>query len=567
MRRFLALFGRELRDARWNLVASFAIAAAAPFVLYGLLTDRAPDVVMSQFGGRVLVPLLFALFAMATASDLVARELATRRIDVLAALPVPGARVWTAKAVFLGVASAAFLAWAIAWEVLAVNAIAPSAYAQLIEQLGAAVPSLLAGLACGAAALFFSTLMERGMTAAIAAIVALTAVAWSIQWAEMPAYRGEFTQFVACAVPLAIAAAFAVASRVAFVRGPVHGPSKLRVALNGLVALAALLIPSGACLALGLEAASRLPAGAGDPNLRAAFVSADEKWVAVQDLTDRGLSQTWLVGLADGSCRDVYDSPTWIAEGAAWLPGSMLCVHTSSFSVLDGPCHLRRLEIEPTRLGVADERWVRRDETSEASWAPRWAWVVERRKTADGRSILTVSWHGGSKRFACRDVVPSPIADVLFLISESGALTRVNVRDGTSVEVVHEGVKSALVGPWEGLLLFVETTSGMRIHDANTGATLVDSLGPRAHFPFQIGPGRRVVVSTVDAAGNVATFAARDLTTGTVVEFGAPRLTDRVPRVTWLKDGRFVVVDGDVTLRDTDGRTIRRLFPPNSEEK
>jgi hypothetical protein len=440
VRRFLTLFAREWRDARWNLVASFAIAAAAPWVVHALAIEGATDKEVALWGGRVIVPLLFGLFAAATASDLVARDVATRRIDALAALPVPGARVWTAKAAFLGVTSALFLAWTIASQVLAVHVVAPSAYPLLVDTLGDAVPSILGGLAFGAASLFFSTLMERGMTAAIAALVALTAIAWSIQLAEIPAQDGAATQFAAYAVPLAIAATFTFASRTAYVRGPIHGPSKLRVAMTGVVALAALLAPAGACLAVGLDAASDLPAGAGDPALREAYVSPDAKWVAVQDKAGSGASRTWLVDLADGACRAIAPGATWFADEGAWLGGSMLCVRTSSFSVLDGPRHVRRLEVEPTRLGIADEHWLRREPASVSAWAGRWAWVGEERSLGDGRHVFNAGWHGGSRRFVCRAVVAAVHAPVFFVVTDSGALTRLDTRNDTTVELVHDGV-------------------------------------------------------------------------------------------------------------------------------
>jgi hypothetical protein len=558
VRRFLALFGREWRDARWNLVASFAVAAALPWIVHGLVMENAHDDAMALFGGRGLVPLLFALFAAATASDLVSRDVATRRIDALAALPVPGARVWTAKAAFLGIASVLFLAWLVATEILAVNVLVPSADTLLRHRLVEAVPSLLGGLAFGAAALFFSTLMERGMTAAIAALVALTAIAWSVQWAEIPAADGDFTQFVALAVPLAVAIAFVAASRAAFVRGPIHGPSKLRVAMTGVVALAALLAPAGACFALGLDAASRLPAGAGDPLLRAAYVSPDEKWVAVQDQAKDGASRTWLVGLADDSCREIAPGATWF-EGGAWLGGSMLCVRTSSFSVLDGPRHVRQLEVEPTRLGVADERWLRREPASVNDWAGRWAWVREERSLGDGRHVFNAGWYGGSRRFVCRAVVAAVHAPVFFVVTDEGALTRFDTRKEATTELVHDGVTSAELSS-DGALLFVETTKGTRILKAPDGTTLAEGLGRNAR---PLG-GRRLLLWSTDGERRVTSVAARDLDAMKTVELGAPRLADRVPLVTWMKDGRFVVCDGDVTLRDASGRTIRRLFPPET---
>src|SRR6185369_17062851 len=88
VRGLVALLRREFRDARAHLFCSFALAVAAPFLVHvWALQGRDADVVATVV--RVVVPTLFAMFVAATASDLVARDVATRRIDALAVLPVP----------------------------------------------------------------------------------------------------------------------------------------------------------------------------------------------------------------------------------------------------------------------------------------------------------------------------------------------------------------------------------------------------------------------------------------------------------------------------------------------
>ena len=238
MRRFLTLVSREYRDARWNLVMAFGMATLAPWVVHAVFLEVAPDETTALVGGRLLVPLLFALFAAATASDLVARDVATRRIDALAALPVSVSELWRAKAAFLLVSSLAFLAWTIGMEYAAVTATARAeSIALLSERLADAVPTLLGGVAFGAATLFFSTLLERGFTAVMAALVTVTALAWGVQVAEVPAADDATTWFATYAVPLGIALAFGAGSYAAFVRGPIHGPSKARLFATGAVAV------------------------------------------------------------------------------------------------------------------------------------------------------------------------------------------------------------------------------------------------------------------------------------------------------------------------------------------
>src|SRR5881628_1184223 len=101
MRTFLPLLRRETRDARWHLVAAAVLGAAVPWAVRHWLLAGGDAELVATAGARAVVPLLFAFFVAATASELVARDVATRRIDALALLPVPIGRVWAAKAAFL----------------------------------------------------------------------------------------------------------------------------------------------------------------------------------------------------------------------------------------------------------------------------------------------------------------------------------------------------------------------------------------------------------------------------------------------------------------------------------
>jgi hypothetical protein len=231
----------------------------------------------------------------------------------------------------------------------------PGALAHLPVELAAAVPTLLVGVAFGAASLFFSTLLERGMTAALAAVVVLVAIACAVQLAAVPAAPGFASKAGWLAIPTVLTAAFVAASRAAFVRGPIHAASKLRIAVVGLCVVAAIAAPAGAAIGFGVERATHLAPGEGDPALRRAFVSPDGKWVAVEDSNRAGASRTWIVGVEDGSCRPIADGRTWFEYADAWLPGSTLRVLTSTFSVIEGSCRMRALDIEPTRLGVCED--------------------------------------------------------------------------------------------------------------------------------------------------------------------------------------------------------------------
>ncbi len=564
MRGFVALFRREFRDARWHLAASFVVAAAAPWAVHAWMTAGADDEVVAKIGGRGVVPILFALFVASAASDLVARDVATRRIDALAVLPVPISTVWNAKALFLLASSLAMLVWLVAAEFAALAfGVSGKAAAWLPSMLVAAGPSIAGGLALGAASLFFSTLVDRGMTAALGAVALIVGIAWGVHWAEVPATAGLVTLVAAYAVPLGLAAAFALASRTSFVRGPIHGPSKPRLALAGLVTLLGIVLPGGGVVAFGMERAAHLDPADGDPSRREAYVSPDGKWLAVEDGV-RGpgsRSRTWLFGLGDDSCREIAPGNTWFAGGGAWTPGSMLLVRTSSFSVVSGPRHVRQLEVEPKGLGVADSTWIPA-ETVE-SGPPGWAWVRTEQTLGPGRRVYAITSLGtfGSMRYTGRQVQPGHRSDTVFVVSESRVLSRItrgSPRDERTNELARD-VDAVLQVSADDRHLLLDGDSDVRVLDATTGAVRFDATRERAKWTED---GSRVLLWDEDASHSVTRFAVHDLDAATTIDLGAPLVRDRLPRVSVLRDRRLVVCDGDVTLRAADGKVIRRLFPP-----
>jgi hypothetical protein len=566
VRGFVALLRRELRDARWHVAASAFVAAAVPFAIHLAFLGGADDETVATIGGRWIAPGLFALFAAATASDLVARDVATKRIETLAVLPVAIGRVWTAKALFLAAACVAFLAWILAAESAAVAACASDgALARLPAALGDAAPSFFAGFALAAAAFFFSTLVDRGMAAGLAALVAIVGVAWAVQWAEIPAAPGLATIVVTYAAPLGLASAFVVASRVAFVRGPIHGPSKLRLVAAGVVPLVALAVPGGAAAAMTLDSATSLAAGDGELANRWAAVSPDGKWVAVEDSLGgpRSRSRTWLLGFDDGSCREVAPGNTWFGGEAAWTHGSTLYVLRSSFSMISGPRYLRGLEVEPSRLGVVENIWVphetAHDDTGAHAGHATWGSVRVQRTISPGRTLFEIGWYGRSKRIECRDVVLSPRSGVAFVTATDGTLSRLDLTAHTSTPLAANVVQSPVPdGDGRRILL----RDGRRVIDATTGEVVLSGWDGGAWWT---GTSCGLLQTwTCDATHCVARSALRDLDARTTVDLGAPLFKDRIPYVARLRDGRLVVCDGEVTLRDAKGAVIRRLFPPPS---
>src|SRR5438874_183395 len=114
MRTLLPLLKKEARDARGHLVGAAVIALLVSSAAHQWLFRYREG----PMAAHALVPLLVGLFVASLASDLVAADVATKRIEALAILPVPVARLWTGKAVFLAAAGAAFLVYVVALQSL-----------------------------------------------------------------------------------------------------------------------------------------------------------------------------------------------------------------------------------------------------------------------------------------------------------------------------------------------------------------------------------------------------------------------------------------------------------------
>ena len=154
MRGLSRLMWREWRDVRSVAGGCAILAVVATLLTQHFIFEYSEP----AWTARYLVPLVTAVYVLIAASDLVAGDLRTRRIDALALLPAGAGTVWLAKAAFLAISGTLFCLFAVGVQ-LAVLAMAGGGGAyDLFVELDQCLAPLGWVAAAGAAAALFSTL-------------------------------------------------------------------------------------------------------------------------------------------------------------------------------------------------------------------------------------------------------------------------------------------------------------------------------------------------------------------------------------------------------------------------
>ncbi len=246
MRCLLALIRKEWRDAR-ALTAGAAVAVVALSVA---ANEAWLDYRSATFTAAYLIPGLVAIYLVTIASDLVASDVATRRVETFALLPARPFLLWSAKLSFLLISGLVFLIWVVGVQLaLHAHASGTTGALTLVRNGGLALPhlSLALGLAC--TVFFFSTLLERGISAVLAGVLTCAAGAYALV-----SFSGTDIDLVArSGLPgiagLVVAFAFATGSAFAFTSGAIHLVGRVRRGVLGLACVSLLLVlPAAICI-------------------------------------------------------------------------------------------------------------------------------------------------------------------------------------------------------------------------------------------------------------------------------------------------------------------------------
>ncbi|MEN8150688.1 MAG: hypothetical protein ABFS86_12770 [Planctomycetota bacterium] len=247
----IGLLNKEWREHR-GLVIGLALAAPvlsvlAKWLVFGWGQDLPRD------SAIYILPGMFGLFMLAVAADLVAADSAAGRHVFLAAQPVRPGTVWAAKAVFLFGSASLFFGWLIVTET-AIHVVGGHG-AGFFLSAEAARWSFLLGIVpvLGAAALFWSTLIDRGFTAAFGAVFSL-AIAFGVGMAFVLRYLlFQRQEQLALDASLVLTAAFLAGSFAAYAFSRIHLGGRIRRFALAFVVGLLVLAPPTAQAAIRLE--------------------------------------------------------------------------------------------------------------------------------------------------------------------------------------------------------------------------------------------------------------------------------------------------------------------------
>jgi len=260
----LGLLRKEWRE---NRLLIFGLLAAAPALSglvksLGLGREGLGDLSFATYG----IPSMLGLYLVAVSADLIANDSGAERHGFVAALPVRAGTVWSAKALFLFGSTALYLGYLVLTET-AIVAIVTGSVSTISESPARRYAVLLWVLPLGGAAtLFWSTLIDRGLTAAFAALFTLAGIGVFILLYDVKRFRlVHGTENTVVLAALVLTAGFLAGSYLAFAFGRIHLGCRVRRTVLAMAALLLIVVPTAADAAIRLERWMMITPG--DPGL------------------------------------------------------------------------------------------------------------------------------------------------------------------------------------------------------------------------------------------------------------------------------------------------------------
>jgi hypothetical protein len=538
----VTLVVKEARDVR-GLVLGLAVASA--------LLAVGARAVFGGFGGYPSAAGAFGVFGVAVlggavvAAELFAGEFSGRRIETTVLLPVRLGTLWTAKALTAVLATCALAVPAAAAHLGAFALWGSRGQtAEFVASLpqGALVVAL--GIPVLALALLAATVVESPLAALLAATLAGGAVAFGatrFPWADYE--LGSVHQAAALGVATLVALA---ASRLAFVRGPIHVRARgRRLALGAGLPV---LILGGGSVAAWAALDARFTVVPGDP--RAAVtcveVAPDGRRAAllVGVADHRQSSWLWMLDLECGRL-DALGGETHV-RWASWADDRLLTVQTD-----EGPRSIMAATLEDSDLVP------RPDPTATRPW-----WRSEaRRDPLTQKALRDFAWvdRGIVRTFADADlVVPSPRPGHVLVRPRTGATRLVDLATDTSRELDDPGARVRFADG--GRLVLSGNSNRTDVLDVETG------VSHRWDRPVWLlmtpGSASRWAIAA-PRAHSAEGWVLQDLRTGDVALRAEPGRA--LEFVRGRHDGRFVAeVGGGVPVRVHD-LVAGRSFTPDAQ--
>jgi len=327
------LFRKEWRDARWIIIGLVVLAPIASLALKFLLLGGNRFDENASAGG--FIPAMLLLYVLAVGADIVAADAGSGRIGFLAALPVRPRTLWGVKAGFLFGGAAIYLVGLLVMETVFLTGCGLNGLRVFTVSLPkyAFLYAIVAVVA--AATLMYSTLIDRGFAAVIAALFTIGGIAGAALHFH-PAPKQIPHDSVAAAAAL-LTVAFLSGSLLAFTKGRIHlGGRGRRIAF----AVGAFLLVFGLPATLTVAgAARRLHVGLTDQDVEARLLLVDDEGKWAVGWLHRGSSRDPLLGvlrkfrivgvsLEDGRIRGLGTGDNNSAPGRRWFTeaGRYVCV-------------------------------------------------------------------------------------------------------------------------------------------------------------------------------------------------------------------------------------------------
>jgi hypothetical protein len=237
-----ALIAKEWRENRWLVIGFLVLAPILSLTLkWGIIGWKATEPSHSM---RFVIPLLGLLYVLMIAADLIASDSAGGRYAFLFTLPVRAFRVWAAKVLFLFGSAAVMLAYLFVLEAFLLF-LGDKAPAGMITADALEWSVLLIIVAVvGTATLAFSGLVNRGLAAAILALLVVAGLGFTssrllgLNIEERP--RG----LLYLSLCILTGSGFLIASGFAFCLGRIHlGSTRRRIVLASAAFLVVVGLP------------------------------------------------------------------------------------------------------------------------------------------------------------------------------------------------------------------------------------------------------------------------------------------------------------------------------------
>jgi hypothetical protein len=572
----LALTRQQFREARVSLLT----AVLATTVALGAVHAWFPRPAAVSEASTLAIGVLAALWTLYFASDAFAGDAASGRLTTLSTLPVPARTLWSSRAVFVALASAAQVAWAVgagyglqlafgdarslAHFEAGLQAHLPWAFALPVLAGAAMLTSLLVDSAL--AAMVASLLLLGGLALALTPLVRILAVAGvdlepSVAQAELGASLLAFL--------ILVLGAFA------FARGQRRLGARRVRAFHAAWPIATVLLVAGAATAA--EHRRRLAVELDNPRtrFRHASASVDGAFVALEVVHDLPGNEdpppnVWLLDLETGG-RDVLARPGQLLDDR-YLHFSMPWSTEKPLRVLELSSLAYRELANLLEVTPGEATWsvntLAADGSLLTSWlatraVPDWASVEWERDSHGVRSTI-VRWsdRGLEARFydtiPVRSVLPTSVAGRVLVQREHGLVH--HEIEGSAETVVFRGETSGAMWPSpSGSAVLAISGDASTAIDAATGAVLHEPW-PRAAWVatwIDSSDGARVVEVRPVGAPN-APSRVLDLDAGTSFEIERDLHHALLLRI-GSRGYVFVRAGGDLVWVDLEGRLVKVL--------